>query len=179
MKIIIALIFVLLASNQAFSQETKLTNFHRLLVMNENNELLMVKVKGNGLWMTPGVYQTGDLIISKGLENVAADYGLKIDRPALRGMFVLRTDFDNSTNVRNFFVANSSNDITKMPVYVSESRWMKPAEAYKVMGIPHISEMIKQVLANPTKVSGGTLRQFKKGNKHHVEQVEDFYLFAN
>ena len=82
--------------------------FHRVLVMNSNNELLVVKIKNTDFWVTPGFYQTKEQSIKKEIIKTSESYGLKISDQKLKGVFLLKreingkksTSFGQSTSTR-------------------------------------------------------------------------------
>ncbi|PHV04072.1 hypothetical protein CSQ96_27910 [Janthinobacterium sp. BJB412] len=75
----------MLLSQSLYAQEApKTSTFHRLLLLNEKNELMVVKIKNSNRWVTPGWYQDDRLTIAQGLDELAAGYGVKIATPKLR-----------------------------------------------------------------------------------------------
>ena len=59
--------------------------FHRLLLLNDKQELLVVKIKNTDFWVTPGLYATSDEPTEQKLHEQAAEYGLSLSELDLKG----------------------------------------------------------------------------------------------
>jgi len=167
------LILIMLLPFTASAAE-KVSTFHRLLVFNDNNELLLVKIKGPGVWVTPGWYQDGKTMLHEGLAKTAADYGLTIKETKLGGVFTLKNQRDNSLSTRNFFTMKSSDSISKMPKFIEEIKWLPLADAKKLMSFPHINLLIDQVMDHPNQVRSGGVYRYKEGGVEKMEVLEPF-----
>jgi len=168
--IITLLTLVSLSANAA----DKISTFHRLLVFNDNNELLLVKIKGPDVWVTPGWYQDGKTMLHEGLSKTAADYGLTITDTKLRGVFTLTNQRDNSLSLRNFFTMKSTDIVTKMPKYIEEVKWLTVDEAKKLMTFPHINLLIDEVINHPNQIRSGGIYRYKEDGVEKLELLEDF-----
>lgn len=170
-KMLIALLTLVSLSASAAD---KISTFHRLLVFNDNNELLLVKIKGPGFWVTPGWYQDGKTMLHEGLSKAADDYGLTITDTKLRGVFTLTNQRDNSLSIRNFFTMKSTDKVTRMPKYIEEIKWLTVNEAKKFMNFPHINLLIDEVMNHPNHVRSGGVYRFKEDGEEKLKIVESF-----
>lgn len=152
----------------------KISTFHRLLIFNDSNELLLVKIKGPGVWVTPGWYQDGTTMLHEGLKKTAAEYGLAITDTKLRGVFTLTNQRDNSLSIRNFFTMKSTDKVAKMPKYIEEVKWLTTDEAKQLMNFPHINLLINEVMNHPNHVRSGGVYRFKENGQEKLKIVEPF-----
>ena len=56
-KIIVVILIFLFHSVNAQVEKDKAI-FHRLLILNSQNELMVVNIENTDFWVTPGLYQT-------------------------------------------------------------------------------------------------------------------------
>lgn len=179
MKKLTFIIFTLFL-NAAFGQnEAEIKIFHRLVILDVNDKIMVVKVENANVWVTPGFYQTKDETIQNGLKKLATSYGIEIEKPKLKGVFLLKREInqEHSTSLRNVYTAMSKSGMLKKPTGIDEIRWVSVDEATELITFPHINVMIKEVLDHPDLILGGTLRQFKENDSWRTEIVEEFYSF--
>ncbi len=71
-----------------FAQENgEVPEFHRLLIFNSENQLMVVKIKNTNFWVTPGLYSKDKKLTNENLYKLATEYGLKVTKPSLKGIF--------------------------------------------------------------------------------------------
>jgi hypothetical protein len=173
-------IFMLLASINSFGQvEKEISVFNRLLILNSENELLVVKIENADMWVTPGFYQTKQTI-RQGLDSIASTYGLKIEMPELKGVFLLKRDINGefSTSIRNIYTAKTKDRELKKPKGIENAKWLPVNKAVEQITFPHINAMIEQIMNNPRKVWGGYLSQFKDNGQWETKILQDFYVIS-
>lgn len=177
MKKIITLIFVILFHSTNAQVEKNIPIFHRLLIFNSQNELMIVKIENTDFWVTLGFYQTKDSTIKKGLDSIASTYGINIKDLKLKGTFILKREVNGkqSTSLRNVYTAKIKDKVAKKPNGIEEIQWLSADKGIEKITFPHIGVMIKQILTKPDKVWGGTLLQFKKGKSWKTKILEEFY----
>lgn len=172
--------FMLLASINSFGQvEKEISVFNRLLILNSKNELLVVKIENTDLWVTPGFYQTKQTI-RQGLDSIASTYGIKIEMPELKGVFLLKSDINGelSTSTRNIYTAETKDRELKKPKGIEVAKWLPINKAIEQITFPHINVVIEQIMSNPKKVWGGYLSQFKDNGKWKTKILQDFYVLS-
>ncbi|WP_136668039.1 NUDIX hydrolase [Flavobacterium sp. H122] len=173
-------IFMLLASINSFGQvEKEISVFNRLLILNSENELLVVKIENADMWVTPGFYQT-EQTIRQGLDSIASTYELKIEIPELKGVFFLKRDINGelSTSIRNIYTAKTKDKELKKPKGIEDIKWLPVNKAVEQITFPHINAMIEQIMNNPKKVWGGYLSQFKDNGQWKTKILQDFYVIS-
>ena len=174
------LLTVLLCAPSLYAQEDSTpSTFHRLLIFNDSNEMLVVKIKDRDLWVTPGWYQSQDSTIREGLKNLAESYALEIHNLQLRGVFILRMGSEQKISTRLIHSAKALNEDYKLPDGIDQVKWLPVDQALEVINLPHIQYQIKQITAYPETVWGGTQKMYWEGGVNKFEVAEDFYpLFS-
>lgn len=173
-------IFMLLTTINSFGQvEKEISVFNRLLILNSENELLVVKIENADMWVTPGFYQTKQTI-RQGLDSIASTYGLKTEMPELKGVFLLKRDINGelSTSIRNIYTAKTKDRELKKPKGIENAKWLPVNKAVELITFPHINAMIEQIMNNPKKVWGGYLSQFKDNGQWKTKILQDFYVLS-
>ena len=177
MKRQITLFFIIVSQFVQAQTENEVSIFHRLLIFNQNKELLVLKIENTNFWVTPGLYQNEEQTLKKGLDSVASTFGLVIKDLELKGTFLLKRDINGkkSSSLRNVFIAKTENAVVLKPKGIQEVQWLSTSEAMDKINFPHINAMIRQITNYPTKIWGGTLLQFKENNEWKTKILEDFY----
>ena len=75
MKNILILLFLVTCQSSFAQKHGKVSTFHRLIINNSENEIMMVKIKNKDVWVTPGFYQDSVQFIKEGLHEIASTYG--------------------------------------------------------------------------------------------------------
>ncbi|UQD56915.1 NUDIX hydrolase [Flavobacterium sp. K5-23] len=179
-KIFISTVFLLLISLNTFGQvEKEIAVFNRLLILNSENELLVVKIQNTDTWVTPGFYQTKQTI-RQGLDSIATTYGLKIEVPELKGIFHLKRDINGelSNSIRNIYTAKTKDRELKMPKGIDNAKWLPINKAVELITFPHINIQIGQIMNNPDKIWGGSLSQFKENGNWKTKILQEFYVLS-
>lgn len=167
---------LLLVSPLLFAQETHKTSvFHRLLIFNESGELLIVRFEETDRWVTPGWYQDGEMTIKEGLTDLAAQHGVQIGAPVLRGIFTLEDTSGGIASVRLVHSIQVQGGRPRRPEGIGEVRWAPVPEALELITFPHITAQIEQVTRHPDAVWGGSQTRYQEDGNYGSEVVEDFY----
>jgi hypothetical protein len=179
-KIFISTAYLLLISLNSFGQaEKEISVFNRLLILNSENELLVVKIENTDTWVTPGLYQTKQTI-RQGLDSIASTYGLKIEIPELKGVFLLKRDINGelSNSIRNIYTAKTIDKELKIPKGIDDVKWFPIDKALEQITFPHINLQIRQIMNNPDKIWGGSLSQFKENGNWKTKILQEFYVLS-
>jgi hypothetical protein len=176
MRILLLLLLALSWPASLFAQETqKISTFHRLLIVNDNKELMVVKIKNSDRWVTPGWYQDDHSSIKTGLEALAGTYGVSITSPVLRGVFTLKGPKENEISTRLIYVVKIKGGTLKSPDSIDEIRWVNLQQVSEIITFPHISTQIRQIMLHSGEVWGGTQIMTQENGIFGVKFVENFY----
>ena len=182
----IVIFLLLIASQSSFAQgKSKVSIFHRLVVYNAKNEIMLVKIKGADVWVTPGFYQDTIQFSKQGLHDVAATYGMKISDPELQGVFSMRRETGGKKEmlIRNIYrckyLEGEVHFPENQPFSISEIKWLPMNEALKTLSHISVRTLLTQTHHNPTIVSGGSIVVYREGKEWKVKIAEEFYpLFS-
>ncbi len=174
------ILFLLLASSpsvfgQSNPHRDPTHNFavHRLIILNDNNEILMCREKQ--VWATPSYVYKDRQYIKESLDSLAKAYGLEISAPKLRGQFSYKYDYHPYATLRHYYVARYSKGAVKLPAGLDEVRWMPIDKAIKANTVTSIREITQQILRFPEKIWGGSFLVSQEGDEHPTTMVEAFY----
>jgi len=175
MKNLLLIIFLL--SSSVFAREDDNPDFHRLLIFNENNELMVVKIKNTDYWVTQGLYSKNKKNINKELHDQAAEYGLRITTPDLRGTFTLKNRDKYLT--RHFYKVKVIDGTLKSPDNIEEIMWLPIDKAMERITFPHINVILGQIMKHPETVWSGTVERYKKNGQLKSKVIKDFTQLNN
>lgn len=167
-------LILFLFSLGATAQEEKA--FFRLTIVNEQGELLVVKIKGSGVWVTTGLYEVPEKFSYDQFHNMASAYGLTIKDVTLHGDFQLSAGKGKPFQTRYFYQAMASGEVQKVPDFIEEVKWMKPDLAYDRLTFPHISYLTKQTLNHPQQVWSAKVQRYMQDGKHKLQIIEGFHV---
>lgn len=171
----ISLIFMLLVSSLLAAQTAPRPSiFHRLLIFNEKNELLIIKIKSARRWVTPGWYQDDRQTVREGLDGEAASYGVRITPPELHGVFTLKRP-EHETSIRLIYTASLKGGTFKAPDSVEEVKWLPVPKALETLSFPHISAQIDHITKQPGTVWGGAQLMTLENGVYGQKTLEAFY----
>ena len=185
MKTLITFLF-LAFSGVCFAQHNEnVSVFHRLIIYNADNEMMLVKIKDTEIWVTPGFYQDSLLFNKKGLHDIAGTYGMEISNPELKGTFSMRRHNGASTEMllRNIYSCNYLSGEVHYPknqsFEIGEIRWLPASEAIPLLSFESIRMFVKQTNDNPDILSGGSISAIRKDDNWNYKVIEEFYpLFS-
>ncbi len=173
-KIFLAVLVYFLGLSAACAADN-VSSFHRILLLNDRQELMMVRIEGRDFWVTPGWYQDSSLSAKQGLEKLVSSHGLAMTAPELRGSFTLRTEGKDGLSVRHFHVAYLTGGTEKLPEGIAEIKWLPFEQALEIMTFDHISMLARQVVENPGAVWGGSVERYGEDFARQARVTEEFY----
>ena len=175
MKKILLVLLIALMGISVNAQESEVTTFHRMLILNKENKLLVVKIKNKDIWVTPGLYQNSKQTIKQGIDSIASTYGIKVFDVSLRGIYGLITPSKNYYSTRNIFVMKTDSIDVLLPEIIGEALWLDINEAVKRINFPHINDFIKDVFMFPSVIRYGTIERVEINGKRISKISEEFY----
>lgn len=174
----IFIFIIMVAAQTVFSQESNnVSIFHRLLIYNSDQEVMIVQFKDTDIWVTPGFYQDSVQFIQEGLHKVAAEYGIRVTDPELKGVFSMRREFTDRTemSVRNIYRSDYIDGTLKIPEFLGDVKWVSVDEALQSISYKSIILFLKQTNDYPDAVWGGSVNIIRKDNKREYQVMEEFY----
>jgi len=171
----ITIALILLTSSLQTLAYADVSTFQRLLIVNQANELMVVKIKGKDFWVTPGFYQTKDQMLKAAITTQAKSYGLSLSEPELRGSFTLINRDRDTVSSRNFYLLKAKTKENKMPEYIEEVLWLPIGQATKIMTFPHINFLTQAIFDQPDTVLGGSVERYSSEGKQKITILEETY----
>ncbi len=182
MKKVVILFALVLMHNSLLAQSEDNsepnTTIIRLLILNDNGEILLKKATIGWVIMDK-VYEQRQTL-NEAINSLSNKYGASISKPELKGVFTYKFGFNNSSSIRQIYVAKSTtNDLPKNKNV--EFYWAPKDEAIEKLSgtVPSLGEMVEQILDYPQVVWGGSFLIKRENEKITSEQKEDFYPISN
>jgi hypothetical protein len=177
MKKALLLITCIITFSSFAKEAEKISDFHRLLAFNDKQQLMVVKIKNTDFWVTPGLYNKYGELAIKELHQQAAEYGLTITPPELRGVFTLNIKNTNKQSIRYFYRATVKKGEVKLPETIEQIKWLSIDEAMQLITFPHIKILIKQIMNHPDGIWAGSIMRYQEDGKLKAKMTEDFFSF--
>lgn len=181
----ISILFVLVLIVKPLLSQTSNTtevnkNVIRLTILNDKGELL-IKESDYG-WMTIATFHTQRQTINEVVDSISKNYGIKITKPKLLGIFTYKYVFKKSADIRQLYVANYIKGDLKTDKNKHNLLWLPKEEAIEKLKttVPSLGEMTEQILNFPDEVWGGSFLLDKDENwKLSSKKIEEFYPLRN
>lgn len=149
----------------------------RLLILNDQNEVLMGKVESN--WYPPSLVFSQRQFLGESLDSLSATYGITTTSPQLRAYFSFKYEYHPYATLRPYYVAHYKDGEINTPEDVEEVQWMPVEQVIKKTPVEAMKEITHQLTTFPDTVWGGSFMVYRKGEEHHTRVVEPFYsLFS-
>lgn len=161
------------SQNNPHQNPTQNFTVHRLLILNDNNEMLMAKEQH--VWATPSYVYKDRQYVKESLDSLANAYGIKIVDIKLHGQFSYKYDYHPHATLRHYYVARYANGKVKIPKGMNEAKWMPISEAIETNTVTSIKEITQQITQFPNTVWGGSFLVSHVGDEHPTKIVEAFY----
>ena len=173
MNKLLSIAFALILPLYAYA-DNSVEEFHRLLVFNQQEELMVVKIKDTDFWVTPGLYSQDQESTNKALHKLAAEYNLKLNELQLRGVFSLTNKQSQKTSNRYFYYAKTSDLNYKLPENIEKIEWLPINKAMELITFPHINILLKQVIDYPDQIWSADILRYKEGDKFKAKITKEF-----
>lgn len=145
----------------------------RLLIVNEQNELLMGQIDSN--WYAPSLVYNQRQFIQESLDSLSAAYGVTTSSPILRGYFSFKYAYHPYATLRPYYLAKYQSGALKVPTAMEAVKWMPISEAIANTPVEAMQEIMQQLFNYPASVWGGSFLVYTEGEEHHTRNVEPFY----
>lgn len=170
-------LIVALFSINTYAQENKkpLDNYviKRLIVCNDNDELIVVKY--GGTWNIPALRFNQSESYNQALSNLAKEMGVEISKPKIAGIFSFTYDFNSQSALRMFYVTNYKSGKLKTKSGWNDIKWINKKEFLKLKNQDVYSLMASKIVENVSIVWGGAFSLYKENNKVKFDITEEFY----
>lgn len=145
--------------------QDNISNFHRLILQNDQGDVLVVKIKDRDFWVTPGWYQTRDKSIEQGLRDLALTHGVTIKDIQLKGVFTLRDKEQKVLSLRHFYTAKVASGSVTLPDNIENAEWLPKDRAIATMTFPHIRLLMSPVMSQSQGVLSGDVMRYQENGQ--------------
>ncbi|NVK21516.1 MAG: hypothetical protein HWD86_03280 [Kangiellaceae bacterium] len=165
--------FLLISISVNAAEQPLEKEFHRLVVLDQEQKILVVKIKDTDFWVTPGLYSAiHDDSINEKLIKLAAEYDLTISQPILKGKFKL-INGENTTN-RYFYTATKTNELLKLPSNIESIHWLPLNEAMNLITFPHINILLNKIITSDDAIWCASVKRYREKGQYKAKLVDDF-----
>jgi len=145
----------------------------RLIIINENNEMLLGRE--DHVWAPPSMLFDQRYYSNEGLDSLTASIGIKVEDVQFRGYFGFKYEYHPYATRRAYYVARYQSGTAKLNQNSHEVGWFPMEEALEMINVTAIQQITKQLVKNPNSVWGGSFMVYRDGVNHPTEMVEPFY----
>lgn len=165
------------AGENGHTEPTHNFTVKRLLILNDNNEVLMGKEAGN--WYTPSLIYSDRQYLQEALDSLANAFGVSISTPKLHGYFSYKYEYHPYATLRAYYIAYYDQGAIKATGPMTEVKWMPVDEAISATPVESMKQCITQILQHPDTLWSASFMVFRKGEHHHAKMEGDFYPLFN
>lgn len=144
----------------------------KLMVVNEADEMLLVKFKG--IWEPAGKSYRENLSLNEVVKLMGREIGVEVESPQLRAL--LSTFFNQHTKPTSFayYTAEYKSGTPIVPEDCEEIGWFPLAEAGDKIDLEEMGLVARHVAAGKQNVLSGAVRVIKTSESRSIEIIEPF-----
>lgn len=160
----------------ANAQRKENRNFFKLFVLNDKQEVLLIKFQGE--WEIPGASYNLNVPISAFLDTIAMQHGISIKNKKFSAQITFHHETRENPTIMLYYLARYSSGNLVVPTWGEEVKWMDLNEAYKLIPYPEMVKIMKQIDLKGNTVWGGAVKiTYDKTTQKRMgyEVIEDFY----
>jgi hypothetical protein len=166
----IALLYFLLLPFFAFSQHNANSHFFKLLVFNQNQEVLLIKFDGE--WEIPGSrYKTNTTIPLK-LDQMAADHGITIQNHDLKALVTFHHQNRDYPTMMFYYQADFVSGDLVTPSWGQDVKWFTLKKAYELIPYQEMNHIIQSIVKSNDVLEGALEIEYDKSTGKRTGQFK-------
>ncbi|WKN42570.1 NUDIX hydrolase [Tunicatimonas pelagia] len=169
-------LFSLLFTHALLAQDkTDNYSFMKLYVVNESDEVLLVKWEGE--WELAGSRYNDPLSVTAFLDRMAADMGVTIQNHKLCGVYTQRWQGAPYLTLMQYYQATYAGGELKVPDDCTDIRWFSYEKALEVIPYENMKRMMREIREHPGRIIGAAFERYQdENNQTQYVTLEDWYL---
>jgi hypothetical protein len=176
--VIICFFSCLYSFAQKKEKNTDNYTYIKLYITNAENKVLLLKW-GND-WEVPGARYSAPYTLSKFVDTLAAEDGIKIKNVRLSGMFTVEYEGQKKLAIMQYYSAEHSSGSVRVPAGCADIQWFSVEEALKILTFEDMKIMIRQINEDPKAIWGGAIHKRTDGHTNIpvISVKEPFYKLS-
>jgi hypothetical protein len=179
MKTKLILLLCFFAGLHSFAQKkdknTDNYSYIKLYITNADHKILLLK--WGETWEVPGARYSAPFTLSKFIDTLCAEDGLKVKDTRLSGMFTFQYEGQKKLAVMQYYTAVYASGSPRVPAGCSDIRWFTVQEALDILTFDDMKMIIRKINEDPLAIWGGALykKVDRQTNQPLIQVTEPFY----
>lgn len=127
----------------SFAQNSGNPHFFKLIIQNEQKEILLIKYEG--AWEVPGSRYKGSKTITEFVEDMGQKHGVVIDDIQLKALVTFHHEIRNYPTMMFYFKAEYRSGELIIPSWGEDVAWYSLEEAYEFIPFPEMNYILKNI----------------------------------
>jgi hypothetical protein len=160
MKIKFILLILLLVPFALFSQNKGNSHFFKLMVFNENQEILLINFDGS--WEIPGARYSDNLTIPNFINDMSKDHGIKIENSELAALVTFHHEIRDYPTMMFYYNAQYLSGNLSTPSWGQDVKWFSIEDAYNAIPYQEMNYIIKSIISENSFLTGAFIIEYDK-----------------
>jgi len=160
-----------------FGQNKGNSHFFKLLVQNDNQEILLINFDGS--WEIPGSRYSDNSTIPVFLDSMAKDHGIEIEDSKLAALITFHHEVRDYPTMMFYYRTQYVSGDLSTPSWGQDVKWFSIENACKVIPYKEMSYIIKSIVNQDSFVEGAFIVEYDKntfkrtGNFRIIDDLEN------
>jgi len=156
------LFFLLFTPFVLFSQNKGNSHFFKLLVFNQNQEILLIKFDGS--WEIPGSRYSDNSTIPVFLDSMGDDHGIKINKSKLSALVTFHHEIRKYPTMMFYYSAQYVSGDLSTPSWGQDVKWFSIKKAYELIPYQEMNYIIKSIISENSLLTGALIIEYDKAS---------------
>lgn len=157
------LTFLLFFPLAIFGQNEGNSHFFKLIVLNENNEILLINFDGS--WEIPGARYSSNNTIPNFVDKMADDHGITIEKTNLEALVTFHHQVRDFPTMMFYYRAQYVSGNLVTPSWGEDVKWFSFEKAYALIPYEEMNYIIKSIFAEKEFITGALEVEYDQNNK--------------
>ncbi|MCW2259802.1 MULTISPECIES: NUDIX hydrolase [Sphingobacterium] len=169
MRRYLIILLTFFCSINLFAQQDNYS-FLKLVVFNDKGNVMLVKWDGE--WEIPGIRYNQPVTLSKFIDTLASEHGIKVQNKKLNGLFTFEYENRPTLTIMHYYTAKYAEGQLTIPESCEDIGWFTIENALAKIPYQEMKLIISKITSNPNILWGAAI---KKRADNTIQFTENFY----
>lgn len=143
-----------------FSQKKGNSHFFKLMVFNENQEILLINFDGS--WEIPGARYTDNSTIPVFVDSMSKDHGIETKNTQLAALVTFHHEIRDYPTMMFYYRTQYLSGDLSTPSWGLDVKWFSVEDAYELIPYQEMNYIIKSIISENSFLTGALSIEYNK-----------------
>lgn len=149
-----------------FCQNKGNSHFFKLMVFNENQEILLINFDGS--WEIPGARYSDNSTIPNFINSMSKDHGIEIKNSELAALVTFHHEIRDFPTMMFYYRAQYLSGNLSTPPWGQDVKWFLIEDAYKVIPYQEMNYIMKSIISENSFLTGAFIIEYDKNTSQRT-----------